>query len=294
MSSISTSSTARKRRHTGPVVPVSCSLQPYGKGEKYKLVFSDGSHKWLERTTHILKNLAKPGLENWHGQKTAEYYEECYRLGIHPKFWDAVNAGERARDAAGARGKAVHKAIEDYLLHGVVWDPKDFPPIQAYQLKSWLVWWERSGLVASQVEFVVYSQIGEWAGTVDLVVKDGAGWRIYDWKTGSLKPEHAWQQAAYAFAIFEMGLGEVTHAELIDLPSDLGKGLKANVLWDRDHLEARQELMGGWNPFRVACKAIPKLGPSIEFEPVLVDFVPEYAGLPETTESEIEELFLNL
>jgi len=294
MTAASTSSTSRKRKNTGPVVAVSCSLQPYRGGEKYKLVFSDGSHKWLERTTHILQNLAKEGLYRWHGMQAADYYEECYRHGIHPKYWDAVTAGKRARDAAGARGKAVHKAIEDYLLHGVVWDPTHFTPVQAYQLKSWLVWWERSGLVASQVEFVVYSQIGEYAGTVDLIVKDGDGWRIYDWKTGSLQPQHAWQLAAYAFAIYEMGLGEVHHAELIDLPSELGKGLKANVLWDRDRPEARQALMAGWNPFLCACRSIPTLGPSIEFDPVLVDFVPEYAGQPEYSETEIEELFAQL
>lgn len=293
----STGRVSRRKKDANATV-VSCSLQPYRGGEKYKLVFSDGSHKWLERTTNILQNLSKDGLFRWHGMQTADYYEECYRAGVHPKYWDAVNAGERARDAAAARGTQVHKAIEDYLLHGVVWDPKDFTPGQAYQLKSWLVWWEKSGLVASQVEFVIYSQIGEYAGTVDLIVKDGDGWRIYDWKTGSLQPTHAWQLAAYAFAIYEMGLGEVVHAELIDLPKDIGVGLKANVLWDRDRLEVRQQLMGGWNPFLCACRAIPTLGPSIEFEPVeldyIPDYVPEYAGQPEYTESEIEELFASL
>lgn len=294
MSAVSTSSTARKRRNTGPPVPVSCSLQPYHGKDKYKLVFSDGSHKWLERTTHLLQNLAKKGLPGWHGMKTAEYYEECYRLGIHPKFWDAVNAGDRARDAAGARGKAVHKAIEEFLLHGVVWDPSQFTPAQAYQLKSWLVWWEASGLCASMVEAVVYSQTGGYGGTIDLVVKDGAGWRIYDWKTGSLQPNHAWQMGAYSLAMVEMGVGEVLHAELIDLPKNPGDPLRANVLWTRDSLPKRQYLQVGWHAFVIACGSIPVLGPSIEFPPVLVDFVPEYAGLPETTESEIEELFLNL
>lgn len=294
MTCASTSSTARKRRSTGPRVAVSCSLQPYRGGERYKLVFSDGSHAWLDRTTNLLSNLAKEGLNRWHGLKAAEYYEDCYQRGIHPRFFDAVNAGERARDEAAARGTQVHNAIEDYLKHGVVWDPAEFTPLQAYQLKSWLVWWERSGLVASQVEFVIYSASCGYAGTIDLVVKDGGGWRIYDWKTGSLYPTHAWQLAAYSFAMFEMGLGEVFHAELIDLPSEIGKGLKANVLWDRDRLHLRQELMAGWAPFLIACRSIPKLGPSIEFPPVLVDFVPEYSGQPETTESEIEELFHQL
>lgn len=291
MTCVSTSSTARKRRHTGPRVPVSCSLQPYRGGEKYKLVFSDGSHQWLERTTNILQHLAKDGLYHWHGMQSAEYYEDCYYRGIHPSKWEAAKAGERARDAAAQRGTEVHKAIEAFLLHGVVWDPAEFTPAQAYQLKSWLVWWEQSGLVASQVELVVYSQTGAYAGTIDLLVKDGGGWRIYDWKTGSLQPTHAWQMAAYSFALCEMGLGEVLHVELIQLPKNPGDPLRANVVWSRDNLPHRQELIGGWIAFLTGVRSIPVLGPSIEFPPVLVDFVPEYAGEPETSESEIEELF---
>jgi len=61
----STGRVSRRKKDANPTV-VSCGLAPYRGGEKYKLVFSDGSHKWLERTTNILQNLSKDGLFRWH------------------------------------------------------------------------------------------------------------------------------------------------------------------------------------------------------------------------------------
>lgn len=285
------------RKPKTPPTVVGCSLQPYRSDKRYKVMFSDGSHRFLKRTTQILDYLAKPSLPKWSSMQTANYYEECLACGLHPNYWQAVNAGDRARDASGTRGTEVHNAIEAYLRHGVVWDHADFSPEQLYALQSWLVWWEDSGMVASQIEVVAYSLTLGYGGTIDLVVKDGGGLRIYDWKSGELRDGYLWQLAAYAFALYEMGLGEVTHAELIGLPREIGKPLKVNVAWNRDRLDRRQVLMTGWNAFCIACNTLPELEDSIEQDPLVVPYVAQASaasanwGQEPLSETEIEELF---
>lgn len=248
---------------------VSCRLEPYRKSTRYKVTMSDGSVRWLQRTTHILKNLAKPGLTRWAAMQTANYYEKKRFNGETPNFWEAVAEADRVRDISRDFGNVVHKAIEAYLRDGIRWDPSKMSLEEAYALDSWLAWWEAMGHHASKVEFIVYSLTSGYGGSIDLVVKDGDGWIIYDWKTSeSLQDEYAWQMAAYALAMHEMGLGEVHEAVIIKLPKRLGEPIAVNTVWDRERTARRQQLMAGWMAFLIACASLPELTESQEQEPI--------------------------
>lgn len=283
------------RREGGSLTVVECKLAPYGRGVRYKATLANGKVVWLKRTTAILQNLAKHSLYRWHSVQTANYWQDKIARGETPNYWESVAAPERVRDEAADIGKQIHACIEAYLKHGVMWDESLLSPEASYGLASWLAWWKESGYVASQVELVVWSLIGGYGGTIDLLIKDGDGWILVDFKTStSLHPSYYWQKAAYTVALTEMGLGPVYRAEIIKIPKVVGESLSVNVAWDRDSLHRRDALVCGWIAFLTACNSLPEIEESQEQAALPIPYLPEYAGHPAYTEDEVEEIFAGL
>jgi hypothetical protein len=105
------------------------------------------------------------------------------------------------RDAAGARGTAIHEAIA-LLLSGCEtiyvdeWEPRAIK-----QLQGFVNWFEETQPVLLASEVFVYSRTYKYAGTADIVYEmHGANW-LLDFKSSSaVYPTHHMQVASYAHA----------------------------------------------------------------------------------------------
>jgi hypothetical protein len=97
---------------------------------------------------------------------------------------------------AGLRGTAVHKAMQDYALDRL--DTATLTEETAGYVAAGIRFHEESGLVAGNVEKIIYNRQYDYAGMFDLdcVIQDEL-WLI-DYKTGIVLDGHRAQLAAYA------------------------------------------------------------------------------------------------
>lgn len=174
----------------------------------------------------------KKALKAWAADGRA-YLDECRANGMKLERADESPKGlalrwlkgipDRVRDAAAARGSAVHEAAEDTVLERVreaerlyiagempVFDAGIDPYMQAFI--RWLNDF-RPRFVAT--EATVYNRSQSYAGTLDAIVEvliDGTWTRLcIDYKTGkSIYADVAMQTAAYARAEFVGGADGVT------------------------------------------------------------------------------------
>lgn len=156
----------------------------------------------LPSVTTILKVLHKEGLVKWRIEQA------CMAILTSPKFTEETldafvdrvlnqeqqheEEGQKARD----RGTEIHAGIENYLLTGDVTDelkPWVCPPADAIRALGKPV----------AIEKVL---VGDgYAGKCDLILDEGDGESLWDWKTTKKLPKAAWdehklQLSAYAVA----------------------------------------------------------------------------------------------
>jgi hypothetical protein len=124
---------------------------------------------------------------------------------------------DEARDAAAAKGTAIHEAIYNWETMGErPSDPVENQAVQAYDAWRMTVAME---VVAS--ELTVWSPSDQYAGTIDQVCRNAAGhWSVIDFKTGGAYPEAALQVAAYANALEELTGIPVDDAWILRIPRD--------------------------------------------------------------------------
>ena len=154
----------------------------------------------LRRVTTLLGGIPKDALVAWVAREVATFAYE------HREAWaglgktDAIKLLKGVpwtqRDDAGARGAAVHAAIEAHVRKGP--PPKDLTGDEA-QCASHAIEFlkaRESRILGCEITVVNFS-LG-YAGTFDLwdIDTDGRSW-LFDWKTSKgVYPNHAVQQAA--------------------------------------------------------------------------------------------------
>jgi len=191
----------------------------------------------VPRVSNIISQIARPELKRLAVRGAAEYAvdevlywaEELPRDAAVAKI---IHEADARRDAAGSRGTAIHRIVEQLLCGGEAddVDPDLLPYVaQAQQfLDDWM-------LEPLAIEATVYSRDYRYAGTADLF----AGLRQYgvgvvDWKSGRPHPNHAIQLAGYANGEF---IGH-ENSDTADVPEcDLGVIVYLNA--DADTYDAR-------------------------------------------------------
>jgi len=141
--------------------------------------------------------------------KGTEFYKWLAKMG-----WDESQA---IKEAAGSKGSAIHKAIEELLagetvkMDGEYADVKtgDIRPLtveEYYAVMTFADWYE--DLCSKHVVEVVSSEITVWndednyAGTVDIILRIDGRLIIVDIKSGQhIWPEYILQQSAYKRAL---------------------------------------------------------------------------------------------
>jgi len=78
----------------------------------------------------------------------------------------------------------------------------------SWAFTQWLKWKDSVKLKPILIEHTVYSKTYEYAGTMDLLADINGKLSVVDWKTGkAIYPEAILQNAAYRYAVWEMGIG---------------------------------------------------------------------------------------
>ena len=200
---------------------------------QYKNTVVKSGRSWYEvdgvrhtRVTTALNVISKPALVPWAIRETTNkmraVMEASVNTTIDPVWIDeALKAAkeypDEARDAAAAKGTAIHEAIYKWETVGErPDDPTENQAVQAYD-----EWRTQVPMEVVASEITVWSPSDQYAGTIDQVCRNSAGhWSVIDFKTGGAYPEAALQVAAYSNALEELTGIPVDDSWILRIPRD--------------------------------------------------------------------------
>ena len=199
------------------------------------LSYNDDKHmyyvndKKVESVTGICgRGLPKPNLVNW---LVATPLNEVKRLinerldnndpldraGLERIFKTAKEKTNKIKEDAGLVGTVVHGLIEDFLKGKDI--PKQSDPAVVNCWNLFLDWWNKQEYEVVELEKKIYSKKYNYAGTLDLVVKDKKGNLVLmDIKTSNfISFDYFLQLNAYKFAYEEETGSKVSKSFIVKL-----------------------------------------------------------------------------
>ena len=178
------------------------------------------------RVTTALNVISKPALVPWAIRETTNKMRAVMEASVNTTIapvWieEALQAAkeypDEARDAAAAKGTAIHEAIYQWQVLGE--RPDD--PVISQAVQAYDAWRMTVAMEVVASELTVWSPSDQYAGTIDQVCRNAAGhWSVIDFKTGGAYPEAALQVAAYANALEELTGIPVDDAWILRIPRD--------------------------------------------------------------------------
>ena len=178
------------------------------------------------RVTTALNVISKPALVPWAIRETTNKMRAVMEASVNTTIdpvWieEALKAAkdypDEARDAAAAKGTAIHEAIYNWETIGE--RPND--PIESQAVQAYDEWRTQVPMEVVASELTIWSPSDQYAGTIDQVCRNSAGhWSVIDFKTGGAYPEAALQVAAYANALEELTGIPVADAWILRIPRD--------------------------------------------------------------------------
>ena len=175
------------------------------------------------------RGLIKDGLTNWKvqfplGQAKREINQilndniQLDRLSLEKIFAEAEGATNKIMKEAGRIGTVVHGLVEDYLKGKEIPTQNDKRVVNCWNL--FLKWWENQEYEPIEIEKKLYCKKYNYAGTLDLVVKDKKGNLVLiDIKTSNqISFDYYLQLNAYWFAYEEETKQKISKALVVRLP----------------------------------------------------------------------------
>ena len=175
------------------------------------------------------RGLIKDGLTNWKvqfplGQAKREINQmlndniQLDRLSLEKIFAEAEGATDKIMREAGRIGTVVHGLVEDYLKGKEIPTQNDKRVVNCWNL--FLKWWENQEYEPIEIEKKLYCKKYNYAGTLDLVVKDKEGNLVLiDIKTSNqISFDYYLQLNAYWFAYEEETKQKISKALVVRLP----------------------------------------------------------------------------
>jgi hypothetical protein len=175
------------------------------------------------------RGLIKDGLTNWKvqfplGQAKREINQmlndniQLDRLSLEKIFAEAEGATDKIMREAGRVGTVVHGLVEDYLKGKEIPTQNDKRVVNCWNL--FLKWWENQEYEPIEIEKKLYCQKYNYAGTLDLVVKDKKKKLVLiDIKTSNqISFDYYLQLNAYWFAYEEETKQKISKALVVRLP----------------------------------------------------------------------------
>lgn len=194
----------------------------------------------LPSVTTILQCIGKPALMNWAAKVEREMvvavstdlYLEPREKKLTSTQWQfaltnklgTTKASQKELTRAGDIGTEVHNLVEWTIRTELMQKVGPSPKIRDAAQWAFMAWedWKKSvHLKPIAVEQVVYSKQYGYAGTLDLLAEVNGVLTVIDWKTGkAVYSEAHLQNAAYRWAIREMGHGDPRQGIVVRLPKN--------------------------------------------------------------------------
>ena len=204
------------------------------------LDFDDEKHLYLfngkkvESVTGICGNgVPKPELQSWlistpvreiknSINTLLDNGESLDRVILERIVDKAKNKTEEIKKDAGLIGTVVHGLIEDFLKNKKIPNQSDKKVINCWNL--FLDWWNTQEYEVVELEKKIFSKKYNYAGTLDLVLKDKQGNLVLaDIKTSnSISFDYALQLNAYRQAYEEETKNKISKGLIIRLPKTTG------------------------------------------------------------------------
>ena len=145
------------------------------------------------------------------------------RVSLERVFLESSEKTEKIKKDAGLVGTVVHGLVEDYLKGKELPEQTDKKVIACWN--NFLKWWDKQEYTPVEIEKKIYSKNYNYAGTLDLVVKDKEGKLVLiDIKTSnSVSFDYHLQLNAYKFAYEEETKSPISSALIVRLPKQGGK-----------------------------------------------------------------------
>ena len=183
----------------------------------------------VESVTGICgRGLPKPNLVNWVVatplnevkrliNEKLDNNEPLDRAGLERIFKTAKEKTNKIKEDAGLVGTVVHGLIEDFLKGKDI--PKQSDPAVVNCWNLFLDWWNKQEYEVVELEKKIYSKKYNYAGTLDLVVKDKKGNLVLmDIKTSNfISFDYFLQLNAYKFAYEEETGSKVSKSFIVKL-----------------------------------------------------------------------------
>ena len=201
-----------------------------------ELDFDDDKHIYyhngekVESVTGICgKGIPKPQLTNWlvatpiraikdslHSMLDNE--QTLDRVKLERIIHDAKQKTNRIKDDAGLVGSVVHGLIEDFLQGKKIPNQSDTAVINCWNI--FLDWWKTQEYDVVELEKKIFSKKHNYAGTLDLILKDKKGNLVLaDIKTSNhISFDYTLQLNAYKFAYEEETKQKIAKGLIIRLP----------------------------------------------------------------------------
>ena len=199
------------------------------------LSYNDDKHMYyvndqkVESVTGICgRGLPKPNLVNWLVatplnevkrliNEKLDNNEPLDRAGLERIFKTAKEKTNKIKEDAGLVGTVVHGLIEDFLKGKDI--PKQSDPAVVNCWNLFLDWWNKQEYEVVELEKKIYSKKYNYAGTLDLVVKDKKGNLVLmDIKTSNfISFDYFLQLNAYKFAYEEETGSKVSKSFIVKL-----------------------------------------------------------------------------
>ena len=175
------------------------------------------------------RGLIKDGLTNWKvqfplGQAKRQINQmlndniQLDRLSLEKIFAEAEGGTDKIMKEAGRIGTVVHGLVEDYLKGKEIPTQNDKRVVNCWNL--FLKWWENQEYEPIEIEKKLYCKKYNYAGTLDLVVKDKEeNLVLIDIKTSNqISFDYYLQLNAYWFAYEEETKQKISKALVVRLP----------------------------------------------------------------------------
>jgi PD-(D/E)XK nuclease superfamily len=206
-----------------------------------------GSKRWYTvpngqeypSVTTILQVIGKPALINWAAkveremviEASSQLYLDCpltpkmsaasWKMSLTKRL-GTLKASQKELTKAGEIGSQAHALIEWNLKASLMQEPGPSPHVTDKATWAFMAWedWKKSvNLKPIFVEQMVFSETHGYAGTMDLLAEVNGVLTVLDWKTGkAIYPESYLQNAAYRYALREMGHGDAVQGIIVRLP----------------------------------------------------------------------------
>ena len=175
------------------------------------------------------KGLIKDGLTNWKVTFPLGFAKReinsmldnnvaLDRMSLEKIFSEAADSTNKIMKEAGSVGSVVHGLVEDYLKNKEIPNQVDKRVVNCWNL--FLSWWEQQEYEPLYIEKKLYSEKYNYAGTLDLVVKDKKQKLVLiDIKTSNqISFDYLLQLNAYKVAFEEETKQKISKALVVRLP----------------------------------------------------------------------------